>query len=130
MRTSTRTADDRGQDVKEAEDDGASFRGVGRRRLEFEEIEAGEALDRGSAGDSVVAGALTRRGPTRAFRNVQRNGNGRAVELIGQFGTPKRKPSNNDASELDGEAIRVEAMEGRSGSGDHRRGSFREEGRD
>ena len=70
MRTSNRTADDRGQDVEETEDDGASFRSVRGRDLEFEEIEAREALDGRAASDRVVAGSLTRGGTTRSFCDI------------------------------------------------------------
>jgi hypothetical protein len=129
-RTSDRAADYRRQDVKETEDDCASRHGVGSGDLELEEVETGETLHRGSARDRVVAGALTWRGPTRALSYVQRNRDGGTIELIREFGTAQREPSNHQASELDGEAVRVESIEGRSGSGEHRRGSFRDEGRD
>lgn len=34
------------------------------------------------------------------------------------------EPANDDAAEVDGEAVRIEAVEGRSGSGEHRWGPF------
>ena len=61
-----------GEDVQEAEDSGTSFDGGGGEELEFEEIEAGQAFDGGTAGDCVVAGSLTRRGTTRALSHVLR----------------------------------------------------------
>ena len=66
----------------------------------------------------------------RSLGQIQRNRDGGAVELIGEFGTAEREPSNNDASEIDGEAVRVKSMEGRSDCGKHPRESFRDEGRD
>ena len=120
-RKSDRPADDGREDIEKPEDYRASFRRVRSGDLEFEKIEAGEALDRGTAGDRVMTGAFPRGGTPRAFCDIQRNRNGRAVELIGEFGTAERKPSNHDAPELDGEAVCVETMEGRSGSGEHRR---------
>ena len=92
--TSNRPANDCRQNVEEAEDDRASFCGLRGGNLEFQEIKAGEALHRGSACDGVVAGSLPRGRASRALRYVQRNGNGSAVELIGEFGTAERKPSN------------------------------------
>ena len=71
--------------LRKAEDDGASFRRVGRRDFQFEEVETGETLDRGPAGDRVVAGALARGRAPRALGNIERHGNGGAVELIGEF---------------------------------------------
>jgi hypothetical protein len=119
--TSNRATNDGREDIEETEDDRPGLASVRSGDLEFEEIETGEALDRGAAGDRVVAGAFARCRPPRALRDIQRNRNGSAVELIGEFGTTERKPSNHDASELDGEAVGVETMERRSGSVEHRR---------
>ena len=104
-------ADQGSEDVQEAEDHGPGFGGVRSGNLEFEQIEAGEAFDGGAAGDGVVTSALTRRGAPRAFGDVQRHGDRRAVELVGQFGTAKRKPADDDAAKLEGELVGVEAVE-------------------
>jgi len=58
------------KDVEKPEDEGASLRGVWRRDFEFEEIETGEALDRGPASDRVMAGALARSRASRSLRDV------------------------------------------------------------
>ncbi len=99
------------EDVQEAEEDGSGF---GRRRsgeLEFEEIEAREALDGGAAGDGVVAGTLPRRGAGGAFGDVQGNRDRRAVELVGEFGASQWQPADNAATELQGELVGVETVE-------------------
>ena len=84
-RTSERPADDGGQDVQEAMDDGASFRGVWGGDLEFEEVETGETLDGRSARDRVMPSALTWSRPARSLGQIQRHRDGSAVELIGEF---------------------------------------------
>jgi len=103
------SANEGGEDVQEAKDHGAGVSRVGSGQLEFEEVEAGEAFDGGAAGDGVVTGTLSRRGAAGAFGDVQGDGDRRAVELVGEFRTAQRKPANNDAAELEGECVGVEA---------------------
>ena len=123
-------ADEGGEDVQEAEEDGAGFaRGRGG-EFEFEEVEASEALDGGATSDRVVTGTVTRGGAAGAFGDVERDGDRRAVELVGELGAAERQPPDDDAPELQGELVGVEAVERRLRGGEHRLGPFREEGRD
>jgi hypothetical protein len=54
---------------------------------------------------------LTRRGAPGALGNVEGNGNGSAVELVGELGATEGKPTDNDAAELEGKLVGVEAVE-------------------
>jgi hypothetical protein len=69
---SNRPADDCRQDIEEAKNRRPGFAGVGSRDLEFEEVETGEALHRGAAGDRVVTGAFARCRAARALGHVLR----------------------------------------------------------
>ena len=75
-------ADQGGEDIEESKEGYAGFACLRWVDLQFEEIEAGEALDRGATGDGVVTGTLTWRHSARALRDIERHGNGRAVELV------------------------------------------------
>ena len=109
---SDRASNDGGQHVEEAEEESPGLDSVRCGSLEVEEIEARETLHGGAASDRVVARAFARSGPTRAFGDVEGNRNRGAIKLIGELGTTKRKPADDDASEIDGESVRIEPVEG------------------
>ena len=99
------------QDVKHADEESAGLVRPRSRELEFEGVETGQALDCGTARYRVMARAFTGSGASRAFRDVQRNRDRGAVELIRELGAAKREPANDVTAEVDGEGVGVEAME-------------------
>lgn len=70
-----------------------------------------EGFDRRAAGDRVVTGALTRGRTACSLGDVERGADRCAVELVGEFRTAQGEPSNDDAAELEGEAVGVETVE-------------------
>ena len=67
--------------------------------FEVEEVENRKALERAAARDSVVPGLITRAGPPGSLRDIERNAQARAVELIGEFGAFERQPADHMAPE-------------------------------
>ena len=100
-----------GEDGHETDEDHTGFAAAGRRGLEFEEIEDGEAVEGAPARDRVVAG-LVAAGPAGAFGDIERDAQASAVELIGEFGALERKPTNDVGPKSQSQAVRIEAMQG------------------
>ena len=105
-------------------------------RFEVEQVENGEALKRAASGDGVVASLVPRAGTAGSFRDIKRNAQARAVELIGEFGALEREPADHVGSEGESEAVRVKAVEGSAWrtplllAGGHRRAEQRERRRE
>ena len=89
----------------------AGFVAAGRRGLECEKVENGEALEGAAARDRVVAG-LVAADAARALRDVERDAQAGAVELVGELGAFEREPADHVRAEGESEAVGVETVQG------------------
>ena len=116
----------------DAIEDLAAFAGVRLCRFEVEEIENGEALERAAAGDRVAARLVARAGPPGALRDVERDAQAGAVELVGEFGALEREPADHVRAKHERETVGVKPVQGSgwregcngSGGGIHQRRPF------
>jgi hypothetical protein len=82
---STSSAHQGGEDGHQANENRAGIAASGHGGFEIEEVKNGEAFERASARDGVMAGLITGAASAGSFRDIQTTGNACAVELVREF---------------------------------------------